>query len=81
MEERTATQIMQEQKDRESSFGAPPRAIESEEQYLKWILSEIWDKARADAEPYIRRLVEIEARKPPKPIFVNPSDADNFKSP
>jgi len=44
--------------------------IKTEEDYLRWMLAQIETQARKDAEPYMKRLLEIESRKPPKPVFI-----------
>lgn len=70
MENRTATETMMERHRFELGLGPMPHDIETEEDYLKWVLTEIQRKARRDAEPFMQRLVEIESRKPPKPIYI-----------
>ena len=70
MTNRTATSAAIEQHRVEAGLGYPPQWIETEEDYLKWALTEIQKKAQRDAEPFMKRLVEIENRKPPKPVFI-----------
>jgi hypothetical protein len=68
--DKSATQMATEQRQLERSFGPVPHGIQTEEDYLRWMLSEIHRRAREDAEPYVKRLVEIENQKPPKPIVI-----------
>jgi len=60
MSDRTATQTMIAQHTLELEFGPRPSDIETEEQYLRWMIANIDRKARRDAQPYIDRLVQIE---------------------
>ncbi|MCY0148297.1 hypothetical protein OEG84_11395 [Hoeflea sp. G2-23] len=70
MTNQTATSAAIEQARVEAGLGHPPQGIETEEDYLKWALAEIQKKARRDAEPFMKRLMQLESRKPLKPIFI-----------
>lgn len=48
----------------------------AEERHLKTQLIELEREYRKKAEPYIKRLAEIEAMKPPPPIVINVANID-----
>ena len=55
----------------EQLMGEPiPDWVENEEQLLQWKLESIHRAATKLAEPIVKRLAEIEALKPPKPMFI-----------
>lgn len=49
----------------------------TEEEWLRNHIDQILRKARAEMQPFVDRLVEIECAKPPKPIFVLMSEIND----
>lgn len=80
MTDKTATQILMERHELERSLGRPPADIRTEEDYCRWALAQIDKRARELAEPYIKNLVEIESRKPARPVMIPLADLPDIFS-
>lgn len=50
--------------------GSLPPELEEQARWLRQQLAEIHKRYRAEAEPYIKRLAELEALRPPKFIYI-----------
>lgn len=57
-----------------------PPEFETEEQYIRWQLSEIQRAYQKQAEPLIKRLCFLEALKPPPPIYLTAEDAAKMRA-